>query len=69
MNKKQKLVWHQASEKPEEFVVCLCRGDGYDTGAHSGYLLAFVANGQWVTGKQQSEVTVTEWAILPNPLR
>lgn len=60
------LDWHPASELPPNGRTCLCRGDSYDAFTHDGYLLAYVVEGKWVTGKQQNEVTVTEWALLPN---
>lgn len=60
------LIWHPSTELPPESKTCLCRGDSYDAFTHGGYLLAYVVEGAWVTGKQQNEVTVTEWSLLPN---
>lgn len=70
------LEWRLSPEIPPPGVVCLCRGDSYDAGAHNGYILAYTvatndAPGEsvrqiWVTGKQQSDVKVREWTLLPN---
>ena len=60
------MNWRPGSEHPPFGTVCLCRGESYDAGSHNGYLLAYVVDGQWVTGKQQYEVTIHEWTALPN---
>lgn len=61
-------VWYNpVSDPPPTGKTVLCRGEAYDADYQDGYFLAEYHpdwGQQWVSGKQQEKVTVTEWSYI-----